>query len=87
MMRMFAWVNLLQTGRLREPRPDRSSASSASRGSWLNGKPSTVIFGLIYGYVPFMILPLYGTLDRIDRSTLEASRDLGARPGRGRSPA
>ena len=37
-----------------------------------------MILGLIYGYVPFMILPLFGTLDRIERSTLEAARDLGA---------
>jgi ABC-type spermidine/putrescine transport system permease subunit I len=74
---MFAWVNLLQPdgyinrilqffGVFSEPR------------LWLNGKPSTVIFGLIYGYVPFMILPLFGTLDRIERSTIEAARDLGA---------
>ncbi len=77
MMRMFAWVNLLQEqgyinkilttlGILREPR------------LWLVGKPSTVILGLVYGYVPYMILPLYGTLDRINQSTLEAARDLGA---------
>lgn len=77
MMRMFAWVNLLQPdgyvnriletfGIIAEPR------------LWLNGKPSTVVFGLIYGYVPFMILPLFGTLDRIERSTIEAARDLGA---------
>jgi spermidine/putrescine transport system permease protein len=37
-----------------------------------------VILGLVYGYVPFMILPLYAFLDRIDRSLLEAARDLGA---------
>ena len=77
MMRMFAWVNLLQEegyvnrvlvnlGLLQSPR------------LWLQGKPSTVVFGLVYGYVPFMILPLYAMLDRIDRSTLEAARDLGA---------
>lgn len=77
MMRMFAWVNLLQEegyvnrilmnlGLLQSPR------------FWLQGKPSTVILGLIYGYVPFMILPLYAMLDRIDRATLEAARDLGA---------
>ena len=35
---------------------------------WLNGKPSTVVLGLVYGYVPYMILPLYAMLDRIDRS-------------------
>ena len=33
---------------------------------------------MVYGYVPFMILPLYAFLDRIDRSVLEAARDLGA---------
>lgn len=37
-----------------------------------------VIFGLIYVHLPFMILPLYSTLDRLDRSLLEASLDLGA---------
>jgi spermidine/putrescine transport system permease protein len=37
-----------------------------------------VIFGLVYVHLPFMILPLYSTLDRLDRSLLEASLDLGA---------
>jgi spermidine/putrescine transport system permease protein len=46
--------------------------------AWLAGRPSTVVLGLIYGYVPYMILPLYAALDRIDTSLLEAARDLGA---------
>jgi spermidine/putrescine transport system permease protein len=33
--------------------------------------------GLVYGYIPYMILPLYGFLDRIDSSLLESGRDLG----------
>lgn len=81
MMRMFSWVNLLQPegyvnralrslGVIQEPR------------LWLNGKPSTVVLGLVYGYVPYMILPLYGMLDRIDRATLEAARDLGGSQAR-----
>lgn len=45
---------------------------------WLNGRPSTVILGLVYGYVPYMILPLFAGLDRIPAATLEAARDLGA---------
>jgi len=48
------------------------------RVAWLDGRPSTVILGLIYGYVPYMILPLYAGLDRIENSLLEAARDLGA---------
>ena len=37
-----------------------------------------VIFGLVYVYMPFMVLPLYATIERLDRSYLEASLDLGA---------
>jgi spermidine/putrescine transport system permease protein len=77
LMRMLAWINLLQDDGwvndvllwlriLDEPR------------NWLDGRASSVILGLVYGYVPFMILPLYAFLDRIDRSLLEAARDLGA---------
>ena len=39
-----------------------------------------VVLGLVYGYLPFMVLPLYATLERLDRNLLEAAADLGARP-------
>jgi spermidine/putrescine transport system permease protein len=39
-----------------------------------------VILGLVYGYLPFMVLPLFGTIERLDRNLLEAAADLGARP-------
>ena len=39
-----------------------------------------VILGLVYGYLPFMVLPLYATLERLDRNLLEAAADLGANP-------
>ncbi len=79
MMRMLAWVNLfspsgfvnkflLWTHLVSTP-PD-----------WLGGNHASVILGLIYGYIPYLILPLLAALDRIDRSVLEAARDLGASP-------
>jgi spermidine/putrescine transport system permease protein len=37
-----------------------------------------VIVGLVYVHLPFMVLPLYSALDRLDKSLLEASLDLGA---------
>jgi ABC-type spermidine/putrescine transport system permease subunit I len=77
MMRMFAWINLLQG----DGYVNRLLIGVGIIGhpvQWLTGRPSTVILGLVYGYIPFMILPLYATLDRINASTLEASRDLGA---------
>jgi spermidine/putrescine transport system permease protein len=39
-----------------------------------------VLLGLVYGYLPFMVLPIYATLERLDPSLLEAAADLGARP-------
>ncbi len=39
-----------------------------------------VLIGLIYGYLPFMVLPLYAALERLDRSLIEAAWDLYARP-------
>jgi putrescine transport system permease protein len=41
-----------------------------------------VHLGIVYSYLPFMILPLYATLERMDLSLLEAAGDLGARPWR-----
>jgi spermidine/putrescine transport system permease protein len=52
----------------------------SSRGGWLEGQPFTVIMALTYGYLPFLILPLYAALDRIDQRQIEAARDLGASP-------
>jgi ABC-type spermidine/putrescine transport system permease subunit I len=76
MMRMLAWVNLLQTdGWVNKA---LSFGPSTVTVDWLSGMPITVILGLTYGYVPYMILPLYAGLDRIDNSLIEASRDLGA---------
>ena len=88
LMRMLAWINLLAPdgigsrllhtfgieklfltlGLLSEP------------GGWLNGQPSTVILALVYGYIPFFILPLFVAIDRIDKRQIEAARDLGASP-------
>ncbi len=39
---------------------------------------SAVVLGLVYGFMPFMILPLYASIERIDLSLVEASRDLYA---------
>jgi len=41
---------------------------------------AAVILGLVYSYLPFTVLPLYATLERLDRNLLEAAADLGAKP-------
>ena len=42
------------------------------------GTPIAVMIGLVYNYLPLMVFPLYVTLERIDRTLVEASKDLGA---------
>jgi spermidine/putrescine transport system permease protein len=42
------------------------------------GTPVAVLVGLVYGYLPLMVFPLYVTLERMDRTLVEASKDLGA---------
>jgi spermidine/putrescine transport system permease protein len=85
LMRMLAWVNLLAV------KPEDPGLFNRlllftqvvhDPINWSSGSVShlTVILGLVYGYIPFFILPLYAALDRIDKSQLEASRDMGASP-------
>lgn len=40
--------------------------------------PGAVIFGMVYNYIPFMVLPLYTTMTKLDHKYIEAARDLGA---------
>jgi putrescine transport system permease protein len=74
-MRMLAWVNFLSPSGLFSR---FVGATLACNYNWLDGSPITVILGLVYGYIPFLILPLYATLERLDWRLVEAARDLGA---------
>ncbi len=87
LMRMFAWTNLLASDGYAARILDALSIDSLLRsvglfdaGGWLGGQHVTVVLGLVYGYVPYLILPLYAALDRIDGRMIEAARDLGASP-------
>ena len=42
--------------------------------------PTAVVIGLVYAYVPFMILPIYGSVEKLDGALIEAAHDLGAGP-------
>ncbi|WP_198954746.1 ABC transporter permease [Kineosporia sp. R_H_3] len=77
MMRMLAWVNLLADDGLVN-RLLGGAGLVADPVTFLSGRPTTVVLGLVYGYVPYMILPMYAALDRISPALLEAARDLGA---------
>ena len=78
LIRTYAWMFLLRDtglinsallalGLIREPLP-------------MLYNEGAVLLGLVYGFLPFMVLPLFATLERLDQSLLEAAADLGARP-------
>ncbi len=76
MMRMLAWIDLLSPGGYVD-RVLLDLHITSHPVDWLGGQAATVIFGLVYGYIPYLIIVLYAGLDRIDSRLLEASRDLG----------
>src|SRR4051812_20614844 len=87
LMRMFAWTNLLDSTGYAARFLGAISFDGLLRSlglldgtNWLGGQHITVIMALVYGYVPYLILPLYASLDRIDQRLIEAARDLGAPP-------
>ena len=78
LVRIYAWIFLLR---------DTGLINGVVQGLGITHGPlpllynnGAVILGLVYGYLPFMVLPLYATLERLDPFLIEASADLGARP-------
>jgi spermidine/putrescine transport system permease protein len=76
LVRTYAWIILLRT---------EGVFNVALQSTQLIDEPLTLLFtpfavtiGLIYGYLPFMILPLYATMERFNFSLVEAAQDLGA---------
>ncbi|AWN49545.1 putrescine ABC transporter permease PotH [Methylobacterium terrae] len=76
LIRVYAWIAILKAdgllnqallglGLVREPLE-------------ILNTPAAVMIGVVYAYLPFMVLPLYAVLERLDRGLIEAARDLGA---------
>jgi spermidine/putrescine transport system permease protein len=76
LIRTYAWMFLLRTEGL--VNHVLVSTGLASRPLELLYNAGSVLVGLVYGELPFMILPLYASLEKLDRTLLEASTDLGA---------
>jgi spermidine/putrescine transport system permease protein len=78
LIRIYAWMFLLR---------DTGIVNSTLQSMHLIRQPlpllfnaGAVILGLVYGYLPFMVLPLYATLEKLDPALLDAAEDLGASP-------
>jgi len=78
LIRVYAWIGILKNEGL---------LNMALMGMGVITEPlqiletdTAVVIGMVYSYLPFMILPLYATLEKMDLSLLEAAADLGCRP-------
>jgi spermidine/putrescine transport system permease protein len=78
LVRMYAWIFLLRT----EGLVNLSLAHFGVLPLSLLYNDFAVLLGQVYGELPFMILPLYASVEKLDRSLLEAAADLGAAPRR-----
>jgi spermidine/putrescine transport system permease protein len=76
LIRTYAWMFILRS----EGLLNLLLSAFGWRGAPLDllYTPAAVLLGLVYGELPFMILPLYASLEKLDRSLLEAAADLGA---------
>jgi spermidine/putrescine transport system permease protein len=78
LVRTYAWLFLLRDTGLINTALLRAGVISHPLELLYND--GAVLLGLVYGYLPFMVLPLYATLEKQDPALLEAAADLGARP-------
>jgi putrescine transport system permease protein len=78
LIRVYAWINILQRDGLLNQMLLALGIVEAPVG-WLSTN-TAVYIGIVYSYFPFMVLPLYAALEKIDVSLDEAAADLGAPP-------
>jgi putrescine transport system permease protein len=75
LIRIYAWINILQRDGL---------LNQVLQALRIDGEPpvwlstdTAVYIGIVYSYLPFMVLPIYATLEKMDESLIEAAADLG----------
>lgn len=78
LIRVYAWIALLKDEGLINNALMALGVISAPLQMYAT--PGAVVVGIVYSYLPFMLLPIYAALERQDRSLREAAADLGASP-------
>ena len=74
LIRTYSWMNILERNGI----INNLLANFGIEPLKMIGTPGAVIFGMIYNYIPYMILPIYSVMSKIDPSLLEAAEDLGS---------
>lgn len=73
LLRIYAWVILLQNNG-----PVDTALSLLGINANLMGNAGTVVLGMVYEFLPFMVLPIYTVMSKIDNRLIEAAQDLGS---------
>ena len=75
LLRYYAWILILGSKGI-----PAFLATLGLEGVRIINTPGAVLIGAVYGFLPLMVLPIYVSLERLDRRLLEAAADLGAKP-------
>lgn len=78
LIRTYAWIAILRSEGLLNA--TLLAAKAIPQPLELLYTPGAVLIGLVYAYLPFMILPVYGSAEKLDNALVEAAHDLGAGP-------
>jgi spermidine/putrescine transport system permease protein len=86
LIRIYAWMIILRSEGVLSAVMNGAGLMQGP-GEWLFERiqlytPGAVLIGMVYEFIPFMILPLYTSLEKLEPALLEAAADLGARPWR-----
>jgi len=76
LLRTYAWIALLERGGL----INRFLGLFGIGPFQMIDTPGAVVLGMVYNYLPFMVLPIFTVIQKIDRSVVEAAQDLGGAP-------
>ena len=74
LIRTYSWMNILEQNGIINNILMKIGLSPVK----MIGTPGAVIFGMVYNYIPYMILPIYTVMSKIDVSLLESAEDLGS---------
>ncbi len=78
LIRTYAWITILKQEGLLNGLLQSMHLTSGPLSFLYT--PTAVVIGLVYAYLPFMILPIYGSAEKLDHALIEAAYDLGAGP-------
>jgi spermidine/putrescine transport system permease protein len=76
LLRTYAWMSILENNGLL----NRLLTWAGLPALHIINTDAAVVLGMVYNYLPFMILPIYSVIEKIDSSVIEAAQDLGGHP-------